>query len=96
MIRFLQFLSFGIDRERPLSPGEFFVLAQLASNAFVVDLKPVSEWLASYFRRRCEMPDLASGTVLRTMKLDEDEIAVRLAREQAAADGVELGWLGKA
>ncbi len=43
MIRFLQFLSFGIDRERPLSPGEFFVLAQLAGNAFVVDLTPVSE-----------------------------------------------------
>lgn len=95
MIRFLQFLSFGIDRERPLSPGEFFVLAQLASNAFVVDLTSVSEWLASYLRRRCEMPDMTSGTVLRTMKLDKDEIAVRQAREQAAADGVDLDWLGK-
>ncbi|MBM7405251.1 MULTISPECIES: tetratricopeptide repeat protein [Sphingomonas] len=32
MIRFLQFLSFGVDRERSLSPSEFFVLAQLASH----------------------------------------------------------------
>lgn len=96
MIRFLQFLSFGMERERPLSPGEFFVLAQLASNAFVVNLTPASEWLASYLRRRCDMLDMTSETVLRTMKLDEDETAVRRAREQAAAEGVELGWLGKA
>lgn len=95
MVRFLQFLSFGIDREHPLSPGEFFVLAQLASNAFVVDLTPVSEWLASYLRRRCEMPEVTSRTVLRTMKLVEDELAFHRAREQAAADGVELAWLGE-
>lgn len=49
----------------------------------------------AYLRRRCEMPDMTGETVLRTMKLDENAIAVRRVREQAAADGVDLDWLGK-
>lgn len=93
MIRFLQFLCFGIQREGPLSSGELFILAQLAGRAFVMDLMTVSDWLASYLQRRCRMADTASADALWMMRLDENEATFHQAREQAAAEGVDLGWI---